>query len=1012
MLHIPIGAALVEHKIGPNAEHIVLSLRTADRSEIITRNAAVLAYLENVFVALRCTKPSALSHREGVGLSGEWYRGWASEETARVFAKVEPESPEFNEQLWEAVLPKEQARIDSGEAQREIAPYVDAFLVGKGLCIDANSTEMLLRECAKARLEGLESQLRNTKGDYSPDPKAARFPPSPDPSQKDDASGKSLTLDALFKKWRDHPENKRAVSQATVRAYDRAFRALGAFVAEKRSVLPTAVLAASVSRAEIQQFADKRLSEGTSVATVNDGDLAALKSIFGWAVSRDLMTRNAADGIRFKEDKKGKRPTEKTGFTEEEATAILKHALSHKRSGRESDKMAAAKRWVPWLQAYSGTRVGEMGQLRKQDIKLHNKRWAMEVTPDAGKQKRGNAWLIPLHPHLIELGFVDFVRAAPAGHLFITPNPKAYKVDAPDTRSKDPRGILGPLSAVNNRLAEFAREVVKRPDVAPKRGNAILDSGATKFSKTPLEALDAGRVGLNPDSISGKLFNAGAGLLDGVSTRALEAADEFFKQTIYSSEVMSRAFTDGVNLRLSGDELKAYVLAQRDAAFQELPEIGSRVANIEGNAHATAALDVARFNTFTQDVPSQGIAASVLTTTNKWPLLKFAVPFVRVVNNILDYSAALTPGLQRLSRLYKDQVARGGREAAIAQGRLAMGSAMWTAAVSLAAGGYITGPGPDDYKKRQELEQTGWRAHSLRIGDTYIDLNRLDPIGFPFNLAGEFYQRWQEAERDDESAVQVASAMALAFYHNIADRSFLKGFTDLFDAIGDRDGSQLARFAANIGGSLLVPNFVRQTATNRADRYLHEARGFIENVMRRVPGLSDNLAVRRMPWGEKMQLNPSLYTVKKADPLMLEYARLLETGERGSPDPLSRMKSIPGDKSMDLAREMLPDGQNLYDAYGDLIMQPAPDAPPLRDVLKQLINSPDYGKLIDGPGDLRGTKLSAWRRIVGRYRAAAWRAVLQKYPSVREKVYAKKRDAMSRSLALRQSITVENYFGQ
>ncbi|MBS0240343.1 MAG: site-specific integrase [Proteobacteria bacterium] len=447
-----------------------MSLRTADKSEIFTRNASVLAYLENVFAALRCTKPRSLSHRECVGLSGGWYRGWASEETARHYAKVEPESPEFNEQLWKSVLAKEQKRIDSGETQREIAPRVDAFLLGKGLRIDTNSTEMLLRECAKARLEGIESQLRNAKGDYSPDPKAGRFPPSLDLTQAGAASDKGLTLDALFKKWRDHPENKRTVSQATVRAYDRAFRALDAFVAEKRSVPPLTIPAASITRAEIQQFAERRLDDGTSITTVNDGDLAALKSILGWAVKRGLMTGNAADGIRFKEDKKGKRPTGKTGFTEEEAIAILRHALAHRGSGRESAKMEAAKRWVPWLQAYSGTRVGEMGQLRRQDIRLHNGRWALEVTPDAGKQKRGNAWLIPLHPHLLELGFVEFVKAAPAGHLFITPNPKVYKADAPDTRSKDPRGILGPLSALNNRLAEFAREVVKRPDVAPTHG--------------------------------------------------------------------------------------------------------------------------------------------------------------------------------------------------------------------------------------------------------------------------------------------------------------------------------------------------------------------------------------------------------------------------------------------------------------------------------------------------------------------------------------------------------------
>ncbi len=120
---------------------------------------------------------------------------------------------------------------------------------------------------------------------------------------------------------------------------------------------------------------------------------------------------------------------------------------------------------------------------------------------------------------------------------------------------------------------------VKLAAKAYKRGHAILDTTARKLSGTPADALEASRIGLDPDSITGKLFNAGATMLDGVSARALEASDEFFKQTIYSSEVMSRAFTDGVNLRLKGDALKAYVKQQCDAAFMEMPDRGSRVAN-------------------------------------------------------------------------------------------------------------------------------------------------------------------------------------------------------------------------------------------------------------------------------------------------------------------------------------------------------------------------------------------------------------------------------------------------
>lgn len=38
---------------------------------------------------------------------------------------------------------------------------------------------------------------------------------------------------------------------------------------------------------------------------------------------------------------------------------------SFMKRGRERRETFAAKRWVPWLIAYSGARVGEMAQLRR-----------------------------------------------------------------------------------------------------------------------------------------------------------------------------------------------------------------------------------------------------------------------------------------------------------------------------------------------------------------------------------------------------------------------------------------------------------------------------------------------------------------------------------------------------------------------------------------------------------------------------------------------------------------------
>jgi integrase len=125
-------------------------------------------------------------------------------------------------------------------------------------------------------------------------------------------------------------------------------------------------------------------------------------------------------------------------------------------AGNERPETFAAKRWVPWLCAYTGARVGELAQLRKEDIQREGKHWTITITPDAGTVKNNEARTVVLHPHLIELGFIKFVQAAPSGHLFIRPSSKG--------------DVLGPLQGLKNRLAEFARAVVPDRNVAPNHG--------------------------------------------------------------------------------------------------------------------------------------------------------------------------------------------------------------------------------------------------------------------------------------------------------------------------------------------------------------------------------------------------------------------------------------------------------------------------------------------------------------------------------------------------------------
>jgi len=218
--------------------------------------------------------------------------------------------------------------------------------------------------------------------------------------------------------------------------------------------------ASRVTPANVVAFKDHRLAsvnprtgKPVSPKTVKDSDLAGLKTVFGWAVSNLKIPSNPAQGITIKLGKETRLRSK--GLTDAEAAALLRHADNH-RQGNEKPKMYAAKRWIPWLCAYTGARVGELAQLRKQDVRQENGIWYILITPEAGTVKTNEARMVALHEHLVEKGFPAFAAASEDGHLFLTP----------DAAGK----VLGRLQALKNRLVEFAREVVTDENVSPNHG--------------------------------------------------------------------------------------------------------------------------------------------------------------------------------------------------------------------------------------------------------------------------------------------------------------------------------------------------------------------------------------------------------------------------------------------------------------------------------------------------------------------------------------------------------------
>ena len=69
--------------------------------------------------------------------------------------------------------------------------------------------------------------------------------------------------------------------------------------------------------------------------------------------------------------------------------------------------------WVTMLAAYSGARLNEVCQLNVADIQRTDGIWAINLNADSKdksiKTEAGNR-IIPLHPKLIDLGLLDYVK--------------------------------------------------------------------------------------------------------------------------------------------------------------------------------------------------------------------------------------------------------------------------------------------------------------------------------------------------------------------------------------------------------------------------------------------------------------------------------------------------------------------------------------------------------------------------------------------------------------------------
>jgi hypothetical protein len=159
----------------------------------------------------------------------------------------------------------------------------------------------------------------------------------------------------------------------------------------------------------------------------------------------------------------------------------------------------------------------------------------------------------------------------------------------------------------------------------------------------------------------------------------------------------------------------------------------------------------------------------------------------------------------------------------------------------------ITADGTGDFKKNYELQETGWRPYSIKIGDKWYEYKNT-ALAIPFAWIGQYRdaQKYhgQQGWEDKLSIITMGSAKYLM------DMSFLSALSDFFSAFGKEQqqaGSWLekaGKSTARTAKSFVVPNAYTQLARSYqevSDLPMKKASGVLDDLVRDVPVLRDNL---------------------------------------------------------------------------------------------------------------------------------------------------------------------------
>ena len=375
--------------------------------------------------------------------------------------------------------------------------------------------------------------------------------------------------------------------------------------------------------------------------------------------------------------------------------------------------------------------------------------------------------------------------------------------------------------------------------------DSILFAGSTKFDRMT-KALGDGKVARTVR----------------IPLRALTAMDELFKQVNYKSKLMAISVREANNQAKALSKTKIvgelpngtkvsewdYAVSQRyKAGFDETGLIG---IDKEAKRYAQEV-------TFTKDLT--GMLGKIQEAVNEAPILKQVLPFIKTPANLALQAIERTP-IGIFGKNWKHFTGASADAVRIAEvrGRTTVGTAILLSGSILAMNGRITGGYSTDKAIRNAQKNEGFQPYSIKIGNTWYEYGRLDPIGMLIGTMADYqsiYAELNEKDRmeveglmmrfmmnqmegegqsdigDDEKISNMAVAGYKSMFKNIASKTYLRSLIDIMTAINGEDIDKQGLYWLENKATSFYPNLFSKV-TN--DPYMRDAQTLVEKFKVKV----------------------------------------------------------------------------------------------------------------------------------------------------------------------------------